>query len=203
MVTWSIRVPDVSRREGLVTVGVAKGAEMTVTPLNVDDGFQMVKRTGIRSDPPTSRVVFTAGGSKDVLGKNNPEVQNRKVSDNTRVSNRFGSLNMETSSTTASEELRQLESDKENTRISNQNQKGKSAQQGSTAMMVRPSNDKGYVSEGPKERRNGGYKPKDSTGPKLKPKINMPSRGLVFGLTKGELALSESGKRLRVERDDA
>lgn len=31
---------------------------------------------------------------------------------------------------------------------------------------------------------------------------NRPVRGLVFGPTKGEVSLSESGKRLRVERSD-
>lgn len=51
------------------------------------------------------------------------------------------------------------------------------------------------------EKRAGVIKPMESNGPKSKSKAQRPIRGLVFGPTRGAIEMSESGKRLRVERD--
>lgn len=54
-----------------------------------------------------------------------------------------------------------------------------------------------------KEKWTGNKKTGEGTRGRPKNLNNRPARGLVFGPTKGEISLSESGKRLRVERLDA
>lgn len=53
---------------------------------------------------------------------------------------------------------------------------------------------------GPKMKRLGGSKARESNGPRQKQNsLNKPTRGLVFGPAKGKDVLSANGKRLRVE----
>ncbi|XP_013739955.2 uncharacterized protein LOC106442870 [Brassica napus] len=54
-----------------------------------------------------------------------------------------------------------------------------------------------------RERGPGNKKMVESARGRLKKLNNRPIRGLVFGPTKGEISLSESGKRLRVKNSEA
>lgn len=56
---------------------------------------------------------------------------------------------------------------------------------------------------GTKEKWAGNKKIAEGVRGNPKKLSNRPTRGLVFGPTKGEISLSESGKRLRVEKVDA
>ncbi|CAG7906475.1 unnamed protein product, partial [Brassica rapa] len=53
---------------------------------------------------------------------------------------------------------------------------------------------------GHKEKWAGNKKMAEGARGKPKKLSNRPTRGLIFGPTKGEISLSESGKRLRVEK---
>lgn len=106
------------------------------------------------------------------------------------------------------EDLRKVEifseANKKNEFITNQGTKGGSNSQVRIGP-VRPGLEKGKGSlkVGLKERRVGNKKVGDSVGPKHQTfKPNRPTRGLIFGPTRGEVELSESGKRLWIEKSN-
>lgn len=176
---------------------VPEGSTMAVRgsqPAN--DGFTVVRRAGRRSENPETRVAGAGGQTGTDLGRNLQE-----ISENITISNRFGGLGEDMVVTEMREVTRLSGGDKENIVQGNNSCGGKSAGQGS-----------GVINEGESTksltgsqntfvtRRAVGSKPNGVAGPKPKQKnINRPARGIVFGPTREEVALSKSGKRLRVE----
>ncbi|KAG7599606.1 Endonuclease/exonuclease/phosphatase superfamily [Arabidopsis suecica] len=162
----------------------------------VDDGFTVVRRSGRRPANLENRVGVAAGPPVTDMGRNLQEIP-----ENIMISNRFGGLEEDMVTTEMREVTILAGGDKENVNQGNIQRKGKSTGQGSgssNGAKVTRNN------SGPRDvlgtKRAAGNKSNVVAGPKTKQKnINRPARGLVFGPTREEVVLSESGKRLRVE----
>lgn len=182
---------------------VASGSENGLGEKPGSDGFTMVRRRGRRLDSPPSTVVFAAGGSQANLGRNLQEITQRNDIANTTVSNRYGSLDAEGNPPTFMDGLISSDANKENVsafpkvvrKDKGTIQKLEGRSNGPVGKNLRS------VKEGPTERTPSVHRAAERFGPKSKSKVNRPMRGLIFGPTKGELGMSESGKRLRVERE--
>ncbi|WZY86310.1 LOW QUALITY PROTEIN: hypothetical protein YC2023_032694 [Brassica napus] len=93
---------------------------------------------------------------------------------------------------------------KENLNMNVQNSKGKGALQEKAVMTFGSKAGLPPTSQTwTRERGPGNKKMVESARGRLKKLNNRPIRGLVFGPTKGEISLSESGKRLRVKNSEA
>ncbi|KAG7534372.1 Endonuclease/exonuclease/phosphatase superfamily [Arabidopsis thaliana x Arabidopsis arenosa] len=166
------------------------------------DGFTEVRRSRTRPAQTQKSVVFAAGGSKANLENNINGGRIIKDTANIAISNKFGSLEEDLNIPMIEGESALMEANKENMIPLNNVQKGKSGPQGKVMNANGPANKSKWVAkEGPKEKKPAGSQSMGSNGPKKKPKSTRPMRGLVFGQSKTEIELSESGKRLRVERD--
>ncbi|KAG7585751.1 Pentatricopeptide repeat [Arabidopsis thaliana x Arabidopsis arenosa] len=190
--------------ERAVEVPSSEVALVADEPKQVGDGFTVVRRTGRRAEPPEKRINSAAKNQAQNLGRNlkdisgNKNIQSNSGNKNTQnivTSNRFGSLEEDMVSQDSREVAVIEEANKEN--IFNGGKVGNTK----SGDQVRPKSvglgEKGK--EGPQEKRTWIPKPTNNVGPKLKNKPNRPTRGLVFGLSKGEQELSKSGKRLRME----
>lgn len=156
-------------------------------------------RRGRRSEPSPSKVVFAAGGSRSSFGRNLTALPNIKDRANIPVSNSFGRLAENLVDLDSRKETLLSEENKENEFFVQNLWKGKTAANGKTGKVRRMSEKvKGGTVESLKGKHGGGIKAGVLHGPKYQ---NRPVRGLIFGPTKGELELSESGKRLRIEGD--
>lgn len=119
-----------------------------------------------------------------------------KDSANIVVSNSFGSLEDITESPETQEAVMVTDENKENKDMSNQRRKGLSGGQGNIPMRR---NEIGK--EGIKDSRLGNIKGQGNFGPRPKQSKGVkPTSGLIFGPVKGDLEMSATGKRFRVER---
>lgn len=168
----------------------------------VEDGFTAVRRKGSRTAQPQKDTNSGAGGSRGNSGRIMKEVIHGNNLANIAISNSFGNLEEVSDVPTVKETTILSDADKENRPFLYFGRQGKSISQ----VKERSANGlaekgKSIAREGPTNRRAGSYKGTELNGPKPKLRSNRPMRGLVFGPTKGEVEMSESGKRLRVESD--
>lgn len=189
------------------------------TPINVvstsneknqeNDGFTVVRRAGRRSSPPVSKAAGEGRDERSDLGRNLREISGNQNRENIVIANRFGSLEENMVSPEIREVAVSREGDKENANIAIPVLKEKcvfQVKESTAGGVSKPGrNNTGENSRekrvsGPKVGAHNGLKPIIQAGPKSKqPKNYRPVRGLVFGPTREEQVMSESGKRLRVE----
>lgn len=176
-----------------------------VSSPEVEEGFTVVRQSGIRVEKPAQKMVFAAGSSG---GRSNRSLRELPKNQGVEISNRFGGLEEDMVSAEIGEVAILEGSNKEN------KYKGKNMRKESGVTQVKEAQvnvtfkkGKGGNKGGPKWKRNGGLIIMEPNGPRQKQgSVNKPVRGLIFGPTKGESsnlvgdALSANGKRLRVEQ---
>ncbi|XP_048616271.1 uncharacterized protein LOC106392972 [Brassica napus] len=169
-----------------------------------EDGFILAK--GSRKGTPSSsqHTTGTARKSNGEMNRNNRGNPSRKEAATIVLSNKYGELDTGTKLDVVREDGTSGQENKENLNMNVQNSKGKGALQeklimtfGSKASLLPTSQ------TWTRERGPGNKKTVESARGRLKRVNSRPVRGLVFGPTKGEISLSESGKRLRVENSEA
>lgn len=149
-----------------------------------------------------TRVAFVAKSKEPVLARNQDQIsENRNVA-NIEVANRFDNLEIDMISAEIQDVAISGEGNKENEYMGNTSKAGGNISQGKGIKNVgQGEKPKFGLRDVGKERRAQGVNNSELNGLKVKPfKSTRPVRGLVFGPTKDELELSESGKRLRVEK---
>lgn len=161
-----------------------------------DNGFIVVRRTNRKTVSPAQAMVFAAEKPKDNSGNNQQRILQIKDSANIVLSNSFGNLGEDCAIPTDAEIPLALEANKENVHFSKGTYKGKSVVQVKGGLHNGPMG-KG---RGPANKKLGAVKVVEDNGPKYKEKASQPTKRLIFGPTREEVRMSESGKRLRVER---
>lgn len=157
-----------------------------------------------RRKPEQHKNIGTSLGGKDgsgTVGRKTSEVSKERVLEEIRTSNKFGGLNEEGVMEENVEVAVREEENKENENSINL-RAGGSRERNGKKMMFAANGNKGNqtsVRMGLKERKGSNWKSPNFQKPKSK--SAGPTRGLVFGPTKGEIELSVSGKRLRVEKE--
>ncbi|XP_048611518.1 uncharacterized protein LOC111198274 [Brassica napus] len=172
-------------------------------PIVQENGFTPV-RSSRRGTQILPRLVngrtAEAGGETD---RNVQEIPRTEGIANIAISNKFGSLELDTDRSESRKEIVSGEENKENQIMNIKRNENKEISQGKETLIfggkVNIRKDSKMVN---KEKWVG---KKVVEGARGRPKNlnNKPARGLVFGPTKGEVSLSESGKRLRVESLEA
>ncbi|EOA22883.1 hypothetical protein CARUB_v10003615mg [Capsella rubella] len=161
-----------------------------------------------RSNPRRRKAVPLANKAMNTVGEvDKGGVSHRQSLGNEKVpvvtiSNNFGDLEVDMESEGLRQEGDIREENKENEIIPNQNINGDDGVQGKLVVfgMTEATKASG-PSGGCKEIRTGPNKNVVGNGlrPNL-PKLAKPTRGLVFGLVRGELQMSVKGKRLRMDK---
>ena len=165
-----------------------------------EDGFTQVR--GGRRGTQTSREVNAGVGEINGGAHRSPrETPKLKAAENIVVSNKYGSLEIVTNMEESINEEVAGEGNKENQNTNIQQKQGKGTLLEKETLIFGGKKSELTISTGVRKERWGGHNKKLSEGVRGRPKQlpNRPVRGLVFGPTKGEISLSESGKRLRVE----
>ncbi|XP_018460144.1 uncharacterized protein LOC108831073 [Raphanus sativus] len=177
----------------------------------MDEGFIQGKQA--RRKPEQMR---QAGGSmqsnegKNMVGSKLREARNGNAGKEIKVSNRFGSLVEEREKEELIEDTGRIDENKENEDTVNLSSKDLSRVRGKAIafghneknMQFTATEKKGseqVVRLGPKEKKGSTLRGPYFQKSKLKPVG--PTRGLIYGPARGELDLSMSGKRLRVEKE--
>lgn len=140
-------------------------------------------------------------GAKIIAGSRVREARNGSAVEIIKVSNRFGGLGEEGETEKLEEEVGRDGANKENENTINLSLRGSSRMFGKdVSFAAKEGNDKHMsIKVGQKDKKAGNLR-----GPnpfKFKSRNVGPTRGLVFGPTRGEIGLSMSGKRLRVENE--
>ncbi|XP_018479591.1 uncharacterized protein LOC108850579 [Raphanus sativus] len=166
-----------------------------------ETGFTQVRHARKKTDQQRrSEDLMRSNEGRAVAGNIHKEVQSNSVVEKIKVSNRFGSL-------TESGEMVELQDDteKEDENKENENTVDPNVGSGSNGLgkvmafaATRVKGDQTSTRMGLKEKKTN-LKSPNFTRPK--PKSVGPTRGLTYGPAKGEVNLSLSGKRLRVERE--
>ncbi|XP_024009924.1 uncharacterized protein LOC112085132 [Eutrema salsugineum] len=190
------------------TVAATKPVTVISREVPVDkEGFQEVRRRGRKPPTQTEKGASTAAGAQD-RSKNIL----KEISPNIPITNRFGDLGEDM----IEDEIREVVNNQEKNKeiVGVENPRGKSASQGTIGegLPVFSAGPLGDRETGTARRQNG-IKPvrpvktnnrNEKTGPRFSSNKNQkPTRGLVFGPTRGEVELSGLGKRLRVELVEA
>ena len=172
-------------------------------PPRQEDGFTQAKGSRRGTQAPRSVNVVT-GESNGVTNWKLREILNFKETNEIALSNKYGSLEMATNVDGSKEDVVAGEENKENHDMNIQNRKGKGLPQGKEALIFSGKTSTSTSLKGMTKEKWAANK-RIMEGGRGKPKRvnNRPIRGLVFSPTKGEISLSESGKRLRVENIDA
>ncbi|KAG5397326.1 hypothetical protein IGI04_019140 [Brassica rapa subsp. trilocularis] len=165
--------------------------------------FTQVRHTRKKTDPQRQSGGTTQrNDGRDMMGKKMKEVRNGGSVEKINVSNRFGSL-------IGSGELEELRDDvgREGENKENENnvnlKVGGSSRVLEKVMAFAATGVKGNQSKaqpGLKEKKANNLRSLNLQRPKPKPAG--PTRGLVYGPARGEMNLSLSGKRLRVEKEN-
>ncbi|XP_013617040.1 PREDICTED: uncharacterized protein LOC106323468 [Brassica oleracea var. oleracea] len=156
-------------------------------------GTQMSRQVGIGIREPGEETKRSLRGNS-----------NTKETANIALSNKYGSLEMTMNVDGSKEDMVTGEENKENHDMNFQNRRGKGFLQVKEGLIFSGKASTSTSSKGANKEKWAANK-KLIEGNRGKPKKvnNKPVRGLVFGPTKGEISLSESGKRLRVENTPA
>lgn len=167
-----------------------------------EDGFTQAK--GTRRSMQMARSVNGGIGESSGTSRSLREISTQKGTNTIPFSNKYGGLEETTDVDGAKEDGVAGDEDKENQNINTQNSGKKDVLQGKEVLIFSGKSSAPTISKGINKEKGVANK-KMMEGGRGKPKRvnNMPVRGLVFGPTKGEISLSESGKRLRVENVDA
>lgn len=188
-----------------VPIPAVRAVTSGIPPTN--DGFTEVRRRGRAPAPPAkspaANVAFAAGSSGPNLGRNLQEIP-----ENIMVSNKFGGLSEDMVSTEMRKVAISSAGNKENSLMINQSGKGKgiAINKEITGSGIAGKSQNGTKMSNQNSRAYGirPIKPNENAGQKAKQvRINKPTRGLVFGPTRGEFELTRSGKRIRVESNSA
>lgn len=168
------------------------------------DGFTMVGRSGRPVAQQRARIAEHTGKSGGGSGNIRRDLVIRKDLGNISLSNSFGKLREDLSGPEMRDVIVSSDENKENENVSNQLQiPGRGPQVVGIKFGANFGKNKGGSRGITKEKRAGVIKGVDGSGPKPKhQKQNRPMRGLVFGPSREELQLSESGKRLRLEKSN-
>ncbi|KAG2246428.1 hypothetical protein Bca52824_086056 [Brassica carinata] len=169
-----------------------------------EDGFILAKGSRKGSSSLSQHTTCTARKSNVEMNKNNRGNPSRKEAATIVLSNKYGELDTGTKLDVVREDGTSGQENKENLNMNVQNSKGKGALQDKAVMTFGskvglPPTSQTWT----RERGPGNKKMVESARGRLKKLNNMSIRGLVFGPTKGEISLSESGKRLRVKNSEA
>ncbi|XP_056864368.1 uncharacterized protein LOC130511412 [Raphanus sativus] len=137
-----------------------------------------------------------------MVGDRRRGVQNGVAGDKIKVSNRFGELGEEEETEELGGNVERADENKENENTANIALAGSNKGFGKAVAFVANGNNGKQMTNrvGHKEKKAGNQR-----GPyplKLQSKNAGPTRGLVFGPTRGEMELSVNGKRLRVEKEN-
>lgn len=147
-------------------------------------------------------VTGTTGQGSGEANRNIQVIPQIKETANIVVSKKYGSLGMDTNLSESREDIVVGEENKENqdTNI----HKNKESRPGKEILIFGGKmNTKNGSKVETKETWPGNKNKTEGARGRPKKLSNKPVRGLIFGPTKGEISLSESGKRLRVEKLDA
>ncbi|KAF2533334.1 hypothetical protein F2Q70_00032263 [Brassica cretica] len=179
-------------------VSITKDQDENMTE---DDGFIQARgsRRGAQALPRSS-TGMTGKSSKGETDKSNSEMKETKK---IVLSNKYGSLDIDRKMGEVGDDVSLGEEDRESQKMNIKDNKGKGVLQEKESIVFGgtksvPSGSKWET----KERWMGNKKTMEGARGKLKKINNRPVRGLIFGPTKGEINLSESGKRLRVENNN-
>ncbi|KAG2294406.1 hypothetical protein Bca52824_041075 [Brassica carinata] len=141
-----------------------------------------------------------AGGETD---RNVQEIPRIGGIANIVISNKFGSLELDTDRSESREEIVSGEENKENQIMNIKRNENKEISQGKETLIFGGKVNIRKDSKIVNKEKWAGKKVVEGARGRPKNLNNKPARGLVFGPTKGEVSLSESGKRLRVESLEA
>ena len=165
----------------------------------VDDGFTVV-RNGKKQAKAGAAM---AGRRETVQGRNLRDITKGKDSENIVSSNSFGSLEADMADSVNHASGVITEANKENEFMGIQERGGKCGAKAKAVVFSAVQNlEKSPVGEAQKEqKRVGQNKNVEKIGPKSRVgKQVRPTRGISFGPTIAETKMSDSGKRLRVEK---
>ncbi|XP_022569820.1 uncharacterized protein LOC111212545 [Brassica napus] len=176
---------------------------VNTVPVGMETEFTQVRHMRKKTDPQRQSGGTTQrNDGRDMMGKKMKEVRNGGSVEKINVSNRFGSL-------IGSGELEELRDDvgREGENKENENnvnlKVGGSSRVFEKVMAFAATGVKGNQSKaqpGLKEKKANNLRSLNLQRPKPKPAG--PTRGLVYGPARGEMNLSLSGKRLRVEKEN-
>lgn len=164
-----------------------------------ENGFTQVR--GPRRGTHIPRTVNgSIGESSGEMEKSLRELPRRKETELIETSNKFGSLELIASLDGSKEDGPSGDGNKEDRGMHIQKEKGKGALTGKETLIF-SGKAHGPTSSTTMSKEKWANNKKTIEGGRDKPKrgTNRPVRGLVFGPAKGEISMSESGKRLRVE----
>jgi len=141
-------------------------------------------------------------GNKTLIGSKSRGARQESMSEEIRVSNRFGGLNVEEDMEEQVEESGNREENKENENTTNIVSGGASKETGKEFSFGKNGNrgNQQPARLGPKDKKISNIRGSNPSKTKLR---NVgPMCGLVFGPISGESGLSARGKRLRVEKEN-
>jgi len=172
-------------------------------PIVQENGFTPV-RSSRRGTQILPRLVncrtAEAGGETD---RNVQEIPQTGGIANIAISNKFGSLELDTDRSESREEIMSGEENKENQIMNIKRNENKEILQGKETLIFGGKVNRRKDSKMVNKEKWAGKKVVEGARGRPINLNNKPARGLVFGPTKGEVSLSESGKRLRVESLEA
>ena len=172
-------------------------------PIVQENGFTPV-RSSRRGTQILPRLVngrtAEAGGETD---RNVQEIPRTGGIANIAISNKFGSLELDTDRSESREEIVSGEENKENQIMNIKRNENKEISQGKETLIFGGKVNRRKDSKMVNKEKWAGKKVVEGARGRPINLNNKPARGLVFGPTKGEVSLSESGKRLRVESLEA
>ncbi|XP_013689967.2 uncharacterized protein LOC106393860 [Brassica napus] len=182
---------------------VSAQVEQTAAQVSLaqDDGFTQAR--GSRRGAPSLPRSMTGMTKINSNGETNRYHRETQGTEKIVLSNKYGSLDTDRNPGGLRDDISPGEENKENQDMNIRDTKGKGVLQEKRSIIFggntsAPSNSKGET----KERWMGNKKVMEGVRGKSKKVNNRPVSGLVFGPTKGEISLSESGKRLRVENSN-
>ncbi|EOA28675.1 hypothetical protein CARUB_v10024899mg, partial [Capsella rubella] len=187
--------PKVALEKVVVEQAIAPVVDRVETrlecPAPPEEGFTLVRRARRAASSQASR----KSGETE---RNLREIPGHK---GLGISNRFGGLTQNDESPGLHEVTISGGENKENEFHAHQSKEVLSGAQGKMVRFGSTADTNKITSHiGPKKSSSGGIRPLDNVGSKGKMHhAHKPVKGLIFGLAKGESALSANGKRLRVE----
>ncbi|KAG2293406.1 hypothetical protein Bca52824_040075 [Brassica carinata] len=149
---------------------------------------------------PVENLIGETSGEANRKSQGTPRI---KETENISLSNKYGSLGMDTDLSVSREDMVSGEENKENQDSNIDKTKNKETLREKESLVFGGRTDSMNLSKvGTKEKWAGNKKMVEEVRGKPKKLSNRPTRGLLFGPTKGEISQSESEKRLRVDKVD-
>lgn len=192
---------EIQARAAVVVQTSAPIERAVVSSAQTADGFTMVGKSGRRSEQQRRKIGSSSGNTGVYLGNNRRDLGTSQDLRNISLSNSFGTLREDLADPNLREVAVVPEENKENHNTVNQLEQNVHVAQENLVRFGTHLNNNKEGAQMMKEKRAGGTKNMDASGPR--PKVSKPvrpARGLVFGPTREEVELSKSGKRLRVEK---